>query len=64
VKIRKCVQALSNAEREELEKKMTGNSEDLIFKSITSNEKISVFSPDMHTKDKLSGRGVLLLANA
>ena len=55
VKIRKCVQALSNAEREELEKKMTGNSEDLIFKSITSNEKISVFSPDMHTKVNYQG---------
>jgi hypothetical protein len=55
VKIRKCVQALSNAEREELEKKLTVNLEDLIFKSITSTDKLSVFSRDMHTKVDYQG---------
>ncbi|MEA2076205.1 MAG: hypothetical protein U9O85_10875 [Euryarchaeota archaeon] len=56
VKIRECVQVLSNAEREELGKKLTGNLEDLIFKSITtSTDKFSVFSPDMHTKVNYQG---------
>ncbi|MBK5190193.1 MAG: hypothetical protein JJE19_01655 [Methanosarcinales archaeon] len=55
LKIRECLQALSDAERAELEKKLGGNVEALIFKSITSREKISVFSPDMHTKINYQG---------
>ncbi|NMX21735.1 hypothetical protein C5S30_04740 [ANME-1 cluster archaeon GoMg4] len=55
VKIKECVEALSNAEREELEKKLTGNVEALIFRSITSTDKLSVFSPDMHTKVNYQG---------
>jgi Protein of unknown function (DUF739). len=56
VKIRECVNSVSEAEREELERKLGGNLEDLIFKSITTREdKISVFSPDMHTRINYQG---------
>ncbi len=55
VRIRECLQALSDAERAELEKKIGGNVKALIFKSVTSTEKISVFSPDMHTKINYQG---------
>ncbi len=56
VKIRECVNSLSDAEKEELEKELRGNLEALIFKSITtSTEKISVFSPDMHTRINYQG---------
>lgn len=55
VKIRECLQALSDAEKEELEKELKGNLEAQIIKSITSTEKISVFSPDMHTRINYQG---------
>ncbi|HUV79652.1 MAG TPA: hypothetical protein VMW40_02325 [Candidatus Bathyarchaeia archaeon] len=55
VKIRECLQALSDAERAELEKRLGGNVKALIFKSITSTDKISVFSPDMHTRINYQG---------
>jgi hypothetical protein len=55
LKIHKCVQALSNAEREELERNLKGDLDELIFKSITSNDKLSVFSPDMHTRINYQG---------
>lgn len=56
VKIKECVQSLSAAERAELENELQGNLEDLIFKSITtSTEKISVFSPDLHTRMNYQG---------
>jgi hypothetical protein len=55
VKIRACVQSLSDTEREELEQRLKGNVETVIFKSITSEEKISVFSPDMRTRINYQG---------
>ncbi|MFZ2071618.1 MAG: hypothetical protein WAV32_08525 [Halobacteriota archaeon] len=52
LKIRASVSSLSEAERAEL----GGNQEDMIFRSITTREdKISVFSPDMHTKVNYQG---------
>jgi len=55
--IRECVSSLlSDTEREEQERDLDGNLEDMIFKSITTKEeKISVFSPDMHTKVNYQG---------
>ncbi len=55
LKIRDCLQSLSDAEREELEKELKGNLEAVIFKSITSTDKISVFSPDLHTRINYQG---------
>ncbi|RJS69392.1 hypothetical protein CW714_08685 [Methanophagales archaeon] len=55
LKIRECLESLSDAEREELERKLGGKLKDLIFKSITSEEKISVFSPDMRTRINYQG---------
>ena len=55
LKIRECVNSLDDAEREELERKLGGNLEELIFKSITSEDKISVFSPDMRTRINYQG---------
>ena len=55
LKIRECIRSPSTAEKEELEKELKGNLEALIFKSITSNEKISVFSPDMHMRVNYQG---------
>jgi len=55
LKIRDYVKSLNDAEREELERKLGGNLEDLIFKSITSEAKISVFSPDMRTRINYQG---------
>lgn len=46
---------LSDAERADLESKLNGTLEDVIFKSITSTEKVSVFSPDMHTRINYQG---------
>jgi len=57
VKIRECLHALSTAEKEELEKELKGNLEAQIFKSITtSTDKISVFSPDLHTRINYQGK--------
>jgi hypothetical protein len=55
LKIRECVKSLSDTELEVLEKRLSGNLEALIFKSITSEDKISVFSPDMRTKINYQG---------
>jgi hypothetical protein len=55
LKIREYLQALSETEREELERNLRDNIEEQIFKSITSHEKISVFSPDMHTRINYQG---------
>jgi len=55
MKIKECVNLLSDAERAELERNLRGDLESLIFKSITSTEKISVFSPDLHTKINYQG---------
>ena len=55
VKIKECVQSLSAVERAELEQNLKGNTEEQLFKSITSTEKISVFSPDLHTKTNYQG---------
>lgn len=55
VKIRECIQALSDSERAELERTLNGDVEALILKSITSTEKLSVFSPDLHTKTNYQG---------
>jgi hypothetical protein len=55
LKIREYLQALSEAERAELEQNLGGNAEVQIFNSITSREKISVFSPDLHTKTNYQG---------
>lgn len=55
LKIHTCVQSLSASEREELARRLRGDVERVIFKSITSGEKISVFSPDMHTRINYQG---------
>ncbi|RZN36816.1 MAG: hypothetical protein EFT35_07655 [Methanophagales archaeon ANME-1-THS] len=55
MKIRACVQSLSEREREELERRLKGDVEAVLFKSITSEEKISVFSPDMRTRINYQG---------
>lgn len=55
LKIRECVKSLSNTEIEVLERGLRGDLEMLIFKSITSEEKISVFSPDMRTRINYQG---------
>ncbi|MHC1610927.1 MAG: DUF6834 family protein [Candidatus Methanospirareceae archaeon] len=56
VKIRECLHALSTAEREELEEELKGDLEAQIFKSITtSTDKISIFSPDLHTRINYQG---------
>jgi len=55
LKIRACVKSLTGTEREELEQRLNGNIETVIFKSITSEEKISVFSPDMRTRINYQG---------
>ncbi len=55
LKIRECVKSLSDTEIEVLEKRLSGNLEALIFKSITSEDKISVFSPDMRTRINYQG---------
>jgi len=41
--------------REELERFLEGKLEEVIFESITGEEKISVFSPDMHVKINYMG---------
>jgi hypothetical protein len=55
MKIKECVGTLSDTERKELEREFGRNLEDVIFTSITSEEKISVFSPDMHTRINYQG---------
>jgi hypothetical protein len=55
LKIRECVKSLSDTEIEVLEKRLSGNLDTLIFKSITSEDKISVFSPDMRTRINYQG---------
>jgi len=57
LRIRECVSSLlSDDEREELETELDANPADLIFRSITTREeKLSVFSPDMHTKVNYQG---------
>jgi hypothetical protein len=56
VKIRECVDSLNAAERAELERTLSGNVAEQIFRSITtSTEKISVFSPDLHTRTNYQG---------
>ncbi|MBN1762597.1 MAG: hypothetical protein JW878_05930 [Methanomicrobia archaeon] len=55
VKIRECVDSLSAAERAELERTLKGDAAPQIFRSITSTEKISVFSPDLHTRTNYQG---------
>ena len=55
LKIAECVNALSAAEKEELEQNLNGDAEEQLFTSITSTAKISVFSPDMHTKTNYQG---------
>jgi len=49
LKISECVSALSDADRDELASKLGGDPEEMIFKSITSEEKLSVFSPRYFT---------------
>ena len=55
LKIREYLQALSETEREELGQTVKGDVEAQIFTSITSREKISVFSPDLHTRTNYQG---------
>ena len=55
LKISECVNTLSDADREEIASKFGGDPEEMIFKSITSEEKLSVFSPDMHTRINYQG---------
>jgi hypothetical protein len=55
VKIRECLDSLTDLERAELERTLKGDVEAQIFTSITSTEKISVFSPDLHTRTNYQG---------
>jgi hypothetical protein len=55
LKIQECLHALSTAERARLERDVGGNTEAHIFTSITSTEKLSVFSPDLRTKINYQG---------
>ncbi|MEA1957439.1 MAG: hypothetical protein U9N01_03680 [Euryarchaeota archaeon] len=56
LKIHESIKSLlTGAERAALETKLNGTLEDVIFKSITSTEKVSVFSPDMHTRINYQG---------
>lgn len=56
LKIRESIKSLlTDAERAKLKTKLNGTLEDVIFKSITSTEKVSVFSPDMHTRINYQG---------
>jgi hypothetical protein len=55
LKIQECLHALSTAERARLERDVGGNAEAQIFTSITSTEKLSVFSPDLRTKINYQG---------
>ena len=55
LKIQEGVHALSTAERARLERDLGGATEAQIFTSITSAEKISVFSPDLRTKINYQG---------
>jgi hypothetical protein len=55
LKISERVSRLSDADRDELASKFGGDPEEMIFKSITSDEKLSVFSPDMHTRINYQG---------
>lgn len=55
LKISECVNSLSDADRDELASEFGGDPEEMIFKSITSEEKLSVFSPDMHTRINYQG---------
>ena len=58
LEIKVCVESLSDLDREELRRKIGENLdlEEAIFRSITTREeKISVFSPDMHTRINYQG---------
>ena len=56
LKIRESIKSqLTGAERAKLESKLNGTLEDVIFKNITSTEKVSVFSPDLHTRINYQG---------
>ncbi|HDS46116.1 MAG TPA: hypothetical protein ENN68_08560 [Methanomicrobia archaeon] len=55
LKIQDCLHALSTAERARLERDLGGTVEAQIFTSITSTEKVSVFSPDLRTKINYQG---------
>ncbi|MGC9444097.1 MAG: hypothetical protein ACP5E9_04090 [Candidatus Methanospirareceae archaeon] len=55
LKIQECLYALTTVERAKLERDIGGNAEAQIFTSITSTEKLSVFSPDLRTKINYQG---------
>lgn len=58
LKIKECVASLGEAEREALERRVgVGEGlEEAIFKSVTTrDEKLSVFSPDLHTRINYQG---------
>lgn len=56
LKIRESIKSLlTDAERADLESKLNGTLEDVLFESITSNEMFSLFSPDMHTRINYQG---------
>jgi len=55
LKIQECLHALTTAERARLERDVGGNTEAQLFTSITSTEKLSVFSPDLRTKINYQG---------
>ncbi len=56
LRIKEALESVSEEEREELEEYLGGDLEELIFESITTREaKISLFSPDMHTKINYQG---------
>ncbi|MBN1455349.1 MAG: hypothetical protein JW945_03740 [Methanomicrobia archaeon] len=55
LKIQDCLHALTTAERAKLERDVGGNAAAQIFTSITSTEKLSVFSPDLRTKINYQG---------
>ncbi|RJS72736.1 MAG: hypothetical protein CW694_02085 [Candidatus Syntrophoarchaeum sp. WYZ-LMO15] len=50
LKIAEEVSRIEEGSRKEMEDKFGGRLEDLIFESITTHEKLSIFSPDLHVK--------------
>jgi hypothetical protein len=55
VKIRESVDLLTDEARAALERRLGGNLEEALFASITSPDKISLFSPDLRTRINYQG---------
>ncbi|MHC1635595.1 MAG: DUF6834 family protein [Candidatus Methanospirareceae archaeon] len=55
LKIEESINMLRREEVEEIEKRFEGNLKELIFKSLTTHDKLSIFSPDIHVKINYQG---------